>query len=426
MEGPGGSVVRRTVLGNGIRVVTESVPAARSVAIGFWIGVGSRDEGPVSAGASHFLEHLLFKGTTRRSAFEISAAIEAVGGELNAFTTKECTCFYARVLADDLPMAADVLADMVTGSRIASSDVDAERQVVLEELAMYEDDPANVAHQAFSSLIYGASPLARQVIGNTGSLQAMTQATVRRHYLKYYRPSYLVVTAAGAVEHRQLVRLIKKGTDGWGGASSSPVPARALRGRARRISCVPARIVTKRPTEQAHVALGMPGVGRTDERRWPLAVLDVALGGGMSSRLFQEVREKRGLAYSVATFRSGYSDAGVLGVYAGTHPDRADETLTVVREVLTKAAAEGLDRAEMARSKGQLIGATVLEAEAAGSRMTRLGEAEVLTGRFRSVDDVIELVEAVDEESVAAVAADLLVGPETLSVVGPFDADRVF
>lgn len=425
-----GSRVQRSILPSGIRVLTESVPGARSVALGLWVGVGSRDEGTNTGGASHFLEHLLFKGTSRRSAYEISAEIEAVGGDLNAFTTKECTCFHARVLADDLALATDVLADMVTNSVLAAADFDAERQVVIEELAMNEDDPTDVARQAFARLAYGPSPLARPIIGTVAGLRAITRAQVVRHYRRHYRPGNLVITAAGALEHRQLVSLVKRATRGWvsGGVGPDPEPvaARALRDRPRRISKTPAVIVTPRPTEQAHIVLGFPGIAGTDERRWPLAALDVALGGGMSSRLFQEVREQRGLAYAVATFRSGYSDAGVMGVYAGTQPSRAGETVAVIREVLAGAAADGLEAAELERAKGQLRGSSVLETEDPGARMSRLGEAEVLTGTYLSVDDLIERIDAVDQTAVAAVAAELLVGPETLSVVGPYEPDHDF
>lgn len=423
-----GARVCRSVLPSGIRVLTESVPGARSVALGLWVGVGSRDEGARAGGASHFLEHLLFKGTDRRSAYEISAAIEAVGGDLNAFTSKECTCFHARVLADDLGLATDVLTDMVTSSRLAAADFDAERQVVIEELAMNEDDPADVARQAFARLAYGTSPLARPIIGTVAGLRAITRAQVIRHYRRHYRPGTLVVTAAGAVEHRHLVSLVKTATRGWkaGTAAGTTVPARALRDRPRRISKSAGVVVTTRPTEQAHLVLGFPGIRGTDERRWPLAALDVALGGGMSSRLFQEVRERRGLAYSVATFRSGYSDAGLIGVYAGTQPTRANETVAVIREVLAQAASEGLEPTELERAKGQLRGSSVLETEDPGARMSRLGEAEILTGSYLSVDDLIERIDGINQSDVAAVAATLLVGPETLSVVGPYESDHDF
>ncbi len=336
LTGADGAVVKRTVLPGGLRVVSESVPAARSVAVGFWVGVGSRDETAKSSGASHFLEHLLFKGTQRRGPFEIAAEIEGVGGDLNAFTTKECTCYHARVLADDLPLAVDVLGDMVTSCLIAPEDVESERGVVLEEIAMNEDDFADVAHQNLSARLFASSRLAVPVVGSPGSLADITRANVWRHYRRHYRPNDLVVTASGAVDHKQLVSEVRRATKDWvTDRSAVPSPARALRAkRERRPRSVAGCEVVSRPTEQAHIMLGVPGMSRVDDRRWALAILDTALGSGMASRLFQEVREKRGLVYSVASFRSGYSDTGMFGVYAGTMPDKADTTIDVIRDVL--------------------------------------------------------------------------------------------
>ena len=427
LTGADGSLVKRTVLPGGLRVVSEFVPGARSVALGFWVGVGSRDESRKAAGASHFLEHLLFKGTARRGPFEIAAEIEEVGGDLNAFTTKECTCYHARVLADDMPLAVDVLGDMITTARIDPADVDSERGVVIEEIAMNEDDYVDVAHQNLSTRLYGASRLADPVIGTAESLRQITRATVWRHYRRHYRPNDILVAAAGAVDHAHLVREVRRVTGGWvTDPTAAPTPARSLRTSASKHRSAAGCEVISRPTEQAHIMFGVPGYCRTDKRRWPLAVLDVALGTGMSSRLFQEVRENRGLVYSVHSFRSGYSDAGMFGVYAGTMPDKADTTVEVVQAVLADAAANGISDEEVARAKGQLRGASVLESEDAGSRMSRLGEAEVLSGQLLSLDDVVEEIDKVTEEDVATVAQELLSQPQTLTVVGPYEADRVF
>ncbi len=427
LTGADGSLVKRTVLPGGLRVVSESVPGARSVALGYWVGVGSRDETLKAAGASHFLEHLLFKGTATRGPFEIAAAIEEVGGDLNAFTTKECTCYHARVLADDMPLAVDVLGDMVTTCRIDPGDVEAERGVVIEEIAMYDDDYVDVAHQSLSRRIYGNSKLADPVIGTAESLRQMSRSTVWRHYRRHYRPNDIVVTAAGAVDHAQLVREVRRVTGAWvTDRGASATLARSLRTGASRHKSVPGVQVTTKPIEQAHIMLGVPGFNRTDPRRWPLAVLDVALGTGMSSRLFQEVREKRGLVYSVHTFRSGYSDAGMFGVYAGTMPDKADTTIEVIQTVLADVAAHGIDDDEVSRAKGQLRGASVLDSEDPASRMSRLGEAEVLSGSLLSLDDVVEKIDSVTSDDIAAVARHLLTQPQTLAVVGPYEADREF
>lgn len=426
-SGSDGSAVKRTVLPNGIRVVSELVPGSRSVVIGAWVGVGSRDETPSAHGASHYLEHLLFKGTARRSAFEISAAIEDAGGDLNAFTSKEVTCFHARVLAADASMAVDVLVDMITSARLAAADFESERSVVLEELAMRDDEPADVALQAFSGAVYGSSPLARPIIGTADGLEAMRRSSITAHYRRHYRPDALVMAAAGAVDHGALVAAVRGSAGDWGGGvSRPPMPARASTRKERRIRPSAQQVVTSRQTEQAHVVLGMTAASRVDARRWPLAVLDVSLGGGMSSQLFQEVRERRGLAYAVGSFRAAHSDAGVLGVQAGTHPDRVRETIGVVRQVLAQAASDGLSEGDVNRAKGQLRGSSVLEAEDPGSRMYRLGEAEAITGEWMSVDEIIARIDAVDDESVAAVAADVLARPETLAVVGPFAADADF
>ncbi len=427
LTGPDGSIVKRSILPGGLRVISENVPSAHSASIGFWIGVGSRDETAKTAGASHFLEHLLFKGTQRRSAFEISAAIEAVGGDLNAFTTKECTCFHARVLAQDLPLAIDVLADMMTDSTVTRADVDAERNVVIEEIAMYEDEPSDVAIQDFDLRAYGKSKLADPVIGSVQSIATMSRATVWNHYRKHYRPPLMVVAAAGAIDHAQLVRDVKKATKGWAtDRETKPVPARADGVTEKAPNSVAGCNVVSKPIEQANVVLGVPGLEQGSDRRWALAVLDTALGSGMSSRLFQEVREKRSLVYAVQSFRAGYSDAGVFGVYAGTQPDKVDECVDVVRSVLAEAAENGITDDEVARAKGQLRGSSVLESEDAAGRMSRLGKAELLTGELLSLDDVVAEIDRVTPEQVARIARELLTQPETMTVVGPFKSGRVF
>lgn len=427
IKGDDGSVTKRTVLPGGLRVVSEHVPTARSAAIGFWIGVGSRDETGSTAGASHFLEHLLFKGTASRGPFEIAAAIEEVGGDLNAFTTKECTCYHARVLADDLPVAVDVLADMVMSCLIDPRDVDSERNVVLEELAMNEDDHADAAHQLMTARMYRGTKLADPIIGTMDSLNAMSRANVWRHYRRHYRPNEVVITAAGAVDHSQLVREVRRATGAWSMSSSaSPIPARALRDGLTQYKAKTGCDVISRPTEQAHIMLGVPAYSRTDTRRWPLAVLETALGSGMSSRLFQEVREKRGLVYSVQSFRSSYSDTGAFGVYAGSMPDKADTTIGVIQDVLATVVSDGLGADELARAKGQLRGASVLDAEDNSSRMSRLGDAEILSGIYSSVDDTLEKIDAVTAEQVVDVAQEVLTRTPTVVVVGPYDPDRTF
>jgi predicted Zn-dependent peptidase len=420
-----GARVRRTVLPGGLRVVTEHVPGVRSAAFGIWVGVGSRDETPAQAGAAHYLEHLLFKGTERRSALDISAAIDAVGGEMNAFTSKEYTCFYARVLDQDLPLAVDVISDIVTSALLRAHDVESERDVILEEIAMRDDDPGDLVHEEFADAMYGNTPLGRPILGTVETIESITPRAIRSFYRGKYRPENMVVAAAGNVDHAAVVRLVRKafGAAGLLEGDSLPVLPRAGSFRTRGAGDV--RVLTK-ATEQANVVLGVPGFARDDDRRFAVGVLNAALGGGMSSRLFQEIREKRGLAYSVFSFASHYADTGMFGVYAGCMPKKVDDVLAICRDELAKVAAGGLTAEELQRGKGQVRGGLVLGLEDTGSRMSRIGKAELLAGDLWSTAEVLSAVEAVSVEDVQAVAATLLEVSPTLAVIGPFDPDRDF
>jgi predicted Zn-dependent peptidase len=424
-EEPGGGVVRRTVLPGGLRVVTEAVPAVRSVSIGVWAGVGSRDELIQQAGASHFLEHLLFKGTQRREAFDISAAIESGGGELNAFTGKESTCFYARVLDTDLPLAVDVLMDLVLSSLIREPDFAAERDVILEEIAMHLDEPSDAVHDGFAAALYGSEPLGRPILGTVDSIGSMSRDTVADYYRARYALPNLVVAVAGSLEHDQVVQEVAKALElaGLSASTGRPTPPRI--DPVSPLSPAPL-LLTPRPVEQAHLVLGVPGVRLTDERRFAVGVLNAVLGGGMSSRLFQEVREKRGLAYSVYSFASQYSDSGMFGVYAGCLPQKVGEVLDVCRGELARVAESGLTATEVEQGRGQLAGSLVLRQEDTGSRMSRLGKSELFHGEWLSLDEVLARVDAVSAADVAAVAADLLKSEASLAVVGPFDSEQEF
>jgi len=420
--GPDGGVIRRTVLPGGLRVISESVAGVRSVAIGIWIGVGSRDEAASLAGASHYLEHLLFKGTRRRDALSIAAEIDAVGGELNAFTAKEYTCYYARVLDEDLPLAVDVISDMVTSSLLTANDVDNERGVILEEIAMHDDDPTDAVHDAFADAVWPTSPLGRPVLGTVESIESLSRTAIAGYYRRRYRPDSLVVAAAGNLDHAALVRLVKKAF-AHVPVDTDRAPAQPrIGGRGPRFTAGSA--VLRRPTEQANLVLGSPGLDRLDDRRFSLGVLNAALGGGMSSRLFQEVREKRGLAYSVYSFTSHYADTGLVGVYAGCHPKRAVEVLELCREQLALAAAGGITAEELERGKGQMRGGLVLGLEDTGSRMSRLGKSELVYGELMTVDEILGHVSDVTLDSVQDVATELLHGPLALAAIGPYDDDR--
>jgi predicted Zn-dependent peptidase len=424
ITGSDGAVVRRTVLPGGIRVLTESVGGVRSVAFGAWLGVGSRDETPTLSGASHYLEHLLFKGTRKRDALAIAAALDEVGGELNAFTAKEYTCYYARVLDVDLPVAVDVVCDMVTSSVLASKEVDNERGVILEEIAMHDDDPGDQVHDVFADLVWPADPLGRPVLGSVETIAAMTRASIAGYYRRRYRTDQIVITAAGNVDHAALVRLVKKAFANVA-VDDSRAPA-VPRVAGRSPGFVSGTIVRRRPTEQANIVCGVPGLPRHDDRRFTLGVLNAALGGGMSSRLFQEIRELRGLAYSVYSFASNYADTGLFGVYAGCHPERAPQVVELCREQLALAASHGLTAEELARGKGQMRGGLVLGLEDTGSRMSRLGKAELVYGELMTVEELLANIDAVTLDDAQSLAAEVLAHPDALAVIGPYDDAREF
>ncbi|MET9349793.1 M16 family metallopeptidase [Streptomyces termitum] len=420
--------VRRTTLPGGLRVVTETLPSVRSATFGIWAHVGSRDETPALNGATHYLEHLLFKGTARRSALDISSAIDAVGGEMNAFTAKEYTCYYARVLDTDLPLAIDVVCDMLTGSLIREEDVDAERGVILEEIAMTEDDPGDVVHDLFAQTMFGDTPLGRPVLGTVDTINALDRGRIARFYKKHYDPTHLVVAAAGNVDHATVVRQVRRAFERAGALGRTDAVPVAPRDGLRTIRTAGRVELLGRKTEQAHVVLGMPGLARTDDRRWALGVLNTALGGGMSSRLFQEVREKRGLAYSVYSYTSGFADCGLFGVYAGCRPSQIHDVLRICRDELDKVAAEGLTDEEISRAVGQLSGSTVLGLEDTGALMNRIGKSELCWGTQMSVDDMLARIAAVTPDEVREVARDVLTRRPSLSVIGPLkdkQADRL-
>nr|WP_235502655.1 MULTISPECIES: pitrilysin family protein [unclassified Kitasatospora] len=419
----GAGTVRRTVLPGGLRVVTETLPTVRSATFGIWVGVGSRDETPALNGATHYLEHLLFKGTARRNALEISAALDAVGGEMNAFTAKENTCYYARVLDTDLPLAIDVVCDMLTGSLIRPEDVEAERGVILEEMAMAEDDPGDVVHDLFAQVIYGDSPLGRPILGTQETVKGLTRDQIAGFFHRRYKPEQLVVAAAGNLDHARVVRMVQK--------AFAPVlekskghPAEVRRG-VRAVRTAGRVEVLNRSTEQAHLVLGVPGVPRHDDRRWALGVLNAALGGGMSSRLFQEVREKRGLAYSVYSYSSSYADSGLFGIYAGCQPKRVEQVLDICREELAKVVADGITEEELTRAIGQISGSTVLGMEDTGSLMNRIGKAELSYGHHLSVDEMLEKIASVTLADVQEVARDVLGAHRpSLALIGPITKKR--
>lgn len=418
--------VRRTVLASGLRIVTEEIPTVRSAAFGIWVNVGSRDESLKVAGASHFLEHLLFKGTKRRSALEISSSIEAVGGEMNAFTSKEYTCFYARVIDKDLPLAIDVISDLITSSLGKTSDVEAERKVVLEEISMRDDDPADLVHELFAETFYGDTTLGRSILGTTKSIKSLSRSAVFNYYKKRYLPEDIVVAVAGNIRHQQVVDQIiaALSRDEFLDRTEKKFNLRPSQEFNRK----PKRNVglINRKTEQAHIVLGMPGVNRDDKRRFAMGVLSAALGGGMSSRLFQEIREKRGLAYSVYSYAQQFAGSGFLALYAGSTPSKAVEVIKIMRGVLEDVASNGLTGEELIKAQGAVSGSLVLGQEDTGSRMSRIGKSELIYGQVLSFDEILREISAVDGAAIANLASEVLGSAPSLAIVGPFAKRSIF
>ena len=406
---------RTEVLPCGVRLATEAMADVRSVAIGFWVGTGSRDEPSDRAGASHFLEHLLFKGTPTRSATAIAEAIDEVGGDCNAFTTKEYTAFYIRLLADHLTLGLDILSEIMWDPALRDDDVEAERSVILDEILMHADEPADLVVEQWSSALFPDHPLGRDTLGTAGSVRATTTEDVRTFFGHHYRPGNIVVSVAGDCDHEAVSRGIESRFAGQPGGAA---PARQAPAGA-----VDPLVVLRRPTEQAHLVLGMRSVSRFDDQRWALAVLNHALGGGLSSRLFQKVREQRGLAYSIWSDRIAYQDAGALSVTVGTAPEHVDEVLKIVSGELYDLAANGITDRELAVAKGNLRSETLLSCEDSGARMSRLGTALLLHGEIRTIDQLLDRIDAVGLDDVRQAAATVAVAPRSLAAVGPFEAD---
>jgi predicted Zn-dependent peptidase len=415
----GNALVSRSIHSSGLRVLTEKVPGAHSTSLGFWIAVGSRDEDQVAYGSTHFLEHLLFKGTKARTALDIAVAFDSVGGEHNAMTAKEHTCYYAKVQDIDVPMAIDVLSDMLAGSLIDAAEFEVERQVILEELAMADDDPSDVAHERIAETVFGDHPLGRPIGGNPDTIKAATRESVVGHYRQYYQPSELVVTAAGALDHQDIYDRVIAGLTkaGWDlRVPAAPAPRRS-RVAGPMTPLEPKRIIA-RPLEQAVVALATPGLVAMDDRRYAMAVLSSVLGGGMSSRLFQEIREKRGLAYSVYSYQSSYADAGLFGMAAGTSPQSAGLVASLLAEQLQLVAHKGITAQELARTAGNLAGSSALALESSETRMMRLGRSELTSGEFVDRDEALVRFSKVVESDVADLAAFLVAQPLSGVVVG--------
>ena len=414
MSAPAGAIHSER-LSSGARLATENMPGVRSVAIGFWVGTGSRDEPDRLAGASHFLEHLLFKGTPARTAAAIAEALDEVGGDCNAFTTKEYTAFYVRLLSEHLRLGLDILGDIMDDPSLAAQDVEAERTVILDEILMHADEPSDLAGEMAMSALFPGHALGRDTLGTPESVGSTTASEIRSFFEEHYRPGNVVVAVAGDCDHEEVTAALEARFSVRSGGAAPP--------RAPVAPGVDPLVVVRRQTEQAHLVLGMRSASRFDEARWPLAVLNVVLGGGLSSRLFQKVREQRGLAYSIWSERNGFYDTGCTTVSVGTAPEHVDEVLKIVTCEIEDLAANGITARELDVAKGNLRSETLLSCEDSGARMSRLGTSVLLYDRAWSIDDALARIDAVDLDAVQQVARSLASAPRTLAAVGPFDAD---
>ncbi|GMQ92925.1 MAG: pitrilysin family protein [Acidimicrobiia bacterium] len=403
-----------TTLPNGLRLITHQMPTTRSVAIGCWVDTGSRDETAREAGASHFLEHLLFKGSDQWPARRIAETLDGIGAQHNAFTSKEYTCFWTRLRDEDLTTGIEILAEMLQRPSFRQSEIDSERNVVLEEINMNEDDPTDVAHEQFINAMWGDHPLAPPVLGTKASIGEMSRDTIHGYWGRRYTPHSVVVAIAGNLPEN-LVELVTEHFGSWQG---DPV---------ERLLATPPRLnrvhVTRRDTEQAHLIIGSKSITRGDERRFALSLVDHILGGGMSSRLFHEIRETRGLAYAVHTFRLPFADAGASATYVGTTPRQADEVLKIVRDQLALVIESGVTPDELDRAKGHVKGSLAISLEDANSRMNLIGRSEIVGQEHRTVDQIVEAISAVTHDDVIEVAMAAYDGPYVIGAVGPFGSE---
>jgi predicted Zn-dependent peptidase len=405
--------IASTTLDGGLTVVTERMPDVRSVSIGFWVGTGSVDEDPAAAGSSHFLEHLLFKGTERRSARSIAETVDAVGGDMNAFTTKEYTTFYVRLLADDLGMGLDLMSDIVWSPAFRPEEFESERQVILEEILMHADEPSDLVHDVLAQALYPGHPLGREVLGEHPTVSKMTVAQVADFHAEHYRPGNIVVAAAGLIDHDRVVDGVASSLanrPGGGPPKRQPPSAPSAD-----------YLVVRRPTEQAHLTLAVPGPSRDDEDRHAMSIIDHVLGGGMSSRLFQTIREERGLAYSVYSYRHGFEGAGALAVYVGTAPSHVDEVLELAKDAIAEMAAQGLTEAELEAARSHLRGSMALGLEDSGARMSRIGHSQLVHGRVLTLAEVEARLQVLSLDQINDVASRWLSGPQTVAMVGPLE-----
>ncbi|HLI95069.1 MAG TPA: pitrilysin family protein [Candidatus Baltobacteraceae bacterium] len=409
---------RKTVLPSGVRVVTEAMPTFRSATLGIWADVGSAAEEAERRGVSHLVEHMLFKGTDRRNARQIAEEMDGIGGNLNAFTDKETTCYYAKVMDQHVPMAVDVLTDMFLNSRFDSHEMVKEQKVVLEEIKMYDDSPDELIHDLFIQTMWEGSNLGAPTIGFADTVSALSPDDLRAHMRRHYAPNSVVVAAAGNVDHDQIVDLFGNAFGSFSGRCDLPVPETP--------QATPSTLFRHKDSEQAYVVLGTRGLSVCDDRRYVLSVMDTILGGGMSSRLFQEIREKRGLVYTVYSFQAAYRGAGLFAVYAGTSPQNVSECVSVVCDQFAQLREQPVTDAELRLAKEHIKGSLTLSLESTSNRMIRLGRSEFSLGRQLTTEEIEERVEAVSAAEIQTLAQELLAEDRLgLCVLGPVDEASV-
>lgn len=400
------------VLPNGLRVVLEHIPTCRSISFGIWAKTGSRNESKAQNGISHFIEHMLFKGTERHSAKDIAELFDGIGGNVNAFTTKEYTCYFVKVLDEHLPLAMDVLADMFFHSKLDPEELEKERNVILEEISMYEDTPDDLVHDLMAKAAYGDHPLGQTILGPQDNLHRFGPQDLRDYMDQHYGISNIVVSIAGNFKDdvielvtRHFGSFANKGTEA--GLDKPVFQSGAL--------------YHEKKTEQNHICLSLPGCSMKDDRQYAMILLNNAIGGGMSSRLFQEIREKRGLAYSVYSYHTAYIDSGLFTIYTGTAPKQTEEVLKVALEIVGDVLAKGLTEGELRKGKEQLKGSLILSLESTSSRMNRLGKNELMLGRHYTLDQIIERIESVDLDQVRLLTREIFAQPFSTAMVGQSD-----
>ena len=397
-------------LPSGLKIIAEKIPHFRSVAVGLWIGSGSQYETRTQAGISHFIEHMLFKGTKKRSARDIAEVMDAVGGQLNAFTSKECTCFYAKVVDEDLPLAVDVISDIVLHSLFSPQELEKEKGVILEEISMAEDSPEDLVSELIMLAQYGDQPLARPILGTEESVSQLTRAKLLHYYKKFYRPENAVLALAGNYEWESVLKLAEEYLGGW--EPGEPGPAYRTR------PAKPQVIRREKDIEQLHLTVAFPGVSQDSDEIYPLSILNSVLGGAMSSRLFQSIREERGLAYTVYSYPAAYSDSGLFAIYAGTSLEHAPEVMKLIRQEIEKITREGLTRQEFDQARAQLKGSYILGLESTSSRMNALGRRKLLLGTEQTEEEVIAKIDAITYEQVFDLTKKLLTAKPSLALVG--------